>query len=243
MLTDANAPAPEAAASEAAPAPSWTESLSEDIRGNETLAKYDSLDGFVQDALKERNDYAALQTRVAVPEAYEFNTEGLNPEAIEKYTGLAKELGLSQEQYQKILEFSINQGKTAKEAEAVQKQQTAELKKQKDTEELTNATNAFRQEWGANYDKNMAGVNRTLSKFGEESLTNLLDKSGKELAEVLGESKLGNYPALARTFHRLASTLSEDQFATDGTQQTTSNARRDASGNRMLSFPSMQKQT
>ena len=242
MLTDANAPAPEAAP-ESAPAPSWTESLSEDIRGNETLAKYDSLDGFVSDALKERNEYAALQTKVAVPEAYEFNAEGLDPEAVEKYTGLAKELGLSQEQYQKILEFSISQGKTAQEASELQKQQAAEEKRQKDEQELTNATNAFRQEWGANYDKNMAGINRALSKFGEESLTTLLDKSGKELAEALGDAKLENYPALARTFHRLASTLSEDQFATDGTQQTTSNVRRDSSGNRMLSFPSMQKQT
>ena len=81
MLTDMNSPAPETApVSEPVQAPEWTQSLSEEIRSNETLAKYDSLDNFVADSLKARNDYAALQTQVAVPESYEFQMEGLDQE-------------------------------------------------------------------------------------------------------------------------------------------------------------------
>ena len=243
MLTDMNSPAPETApVSEPVQAPEWTQSLSEEIRSNETLAKYDSLDNFVADSLKARNDYAALQTQVAVPESYEFQMEGLDQEAVGQYAEIAKEIGLTQAQAQKILEFSKQRSDTIRETQEQLQQQAEESRKQRDAEELTNAQNAFKQEWGASFDKNMALVNRLISKFGEESFTNLLNLSGKELASALGDTRLGNYPAIARTLHKVASQLSEDQFATDGTQQTSSSAKVDSFGRRMLEFPSMQKQ-
>jgi hypothetical protein len=127
------------------------------------------------------------------PEKYEFKAaEGqeFDPEFISSYETVARELDLSQEKAQALID---------KVGPALQQQQLARL-------------DAMRTEWEGN--------SRTDKEFGGDKLNeNLavaktaLEKLGTpELRELIDGSGLGNHPEVIRLFYRVGKALSEDTF-------------------------------
>lgn len=129
------------------------------------------------------------------PAAYEFKApEGLNYDAqvINTYTEVAKELNLSQEAAQKMLD------------------RIAPVLQQRTAEQVTSISN----EW--------ADMARSDKEFGGEKLSENLSVAkkaldafgGPELVSLLNESGLGNHPELIRFFYRAGKAISEDRFVT-----------------------------
>jgi hypothetical protein len=67
------------------------------------------------------------------------------------------------------------------------------------------ATAALKTEWGDKYDANLAIAQRALKAFGSE-----------ELSQHLVESGLGDDPRMVRLFHKIGSSMGEDQMGRGG---------------------------
>lgn len=141
----------------------------------------------------------AEPAKPVVPEKYEFKApEGqkLDPLLADGYTSLFKELGLSQEQAQKLIDKNFELG--PKLAEAANKQVADEIAKE--TADWAKTARADREYGGANFDKNMVIANQALAAFATP-----------ELRQVLVESGYANHPELVRLFWKIGQKLGEDK--------------------------------
>lgn len=153
----------------------------------------DEIKAAVTDAYKAAFDAAFIPK--GAPDKYEaFKLpEGLTLDTAvtAKFTGLAKELNLSQEQAQKLIdlqsELVINSGKAQVEAFA----KTVAAWKDQTLKEL-----------GSDADKKLSIAAKTKVLFGTKELINLLDESG-----------LGNHPEVVKFFIKIGEKVSEDKFA------------------------------
>lgn len=150
------------------------------------------------------------------PEKYEFNTEvadapqKLDSEVITKFSEVAKDLNLSQDAAQKVLD---------KMAPVIQARQAQQIE-------------AVRQEWGE--------ASASDKEFGGEKLRDNLDVAKKsldkfgtpELRALLHESGLGNHPEVIRFMFRAGKAISEDTYvgSSQGANGSTRTAPRDFSG-------------
>lgn len=137
------------------------------------------------------------------PEAYTDFTlpEGMDMDAevLGEFTGIAKELNISQEAAQKLIDL---QSKIAtKQAEEYQ----AAVMKQ--GEQWAAAVKNDPELGGENYEKSVASAVKVIQAFGDEGLKDLLNTSG-----------LGNHPALFKFCHRISAAISEDKFVMPGSQ-------------------------
>jgi len=143
------------------------------------------------------------------PEKYEFKApEGWNfdNEVITSFSDIAKELNLSQESAQKILD---KVGAKAAERQA----QNLEAIRQ----EWAQTSQADKEFGGDNIQSNLAVAKKALDTFGTPELRSLLNESG-----------LGNHPELIRFFYRAGKAISEDQYVvTNGSSAATKPAVRD----------------
>lgn len=126
------------------------------------------------------------------PEAYEFKApEGqeLDQAAVEAFTPIAKELNLSNEQAQKLVDLYA-----------------AQIKGQQD------AYNAVRDGWvssvkndpeigGAKLEGNLAVAAKAIDQFG-----------GPELRQALNETGVGDNPAIVKFMIKVGRAISEDNF-------------------------------
>lgn len=130
----------------------------------------------------------------AVGEGAEIDADVLND-----FKGIAKELGLTQEGAQKLIDL-----------------QTAMAAKSEKA--LTDSREGLRKQWseavrndpefgGEKYDENVAIAAKTMQAFGDDTLRTLLNDSG-----------LGNHPALVKFCHRIGKAISEDRLVMPGTQ-------------------------
>jgi hypothetical protein len=143
------------------------------------------------------------------PEKYEFKApEGRNfdNEVISSFSDIAKELNLSQESAQKILD---KVGAKAAERQA----QNLEAVRQ----EWAQTSQADKEFGGDNIQSNLAVAKKALDTFGTPELRSLLNESG-----------LGNHPELIRFFYRAGKAISEDQYVvTNGSSAANKPAVRD----------------
>lgn len=132
-----------------------------------------------------------------VPEKYEFKTPDgadLNPEVMGEFEGVAKELGLSQENAQKVVDVmgpKIAAAQAAK-FEAIKAEWTENARTDKEF-------------GGDKLNENMAVAKKALDAFGTPELRTLLNESG-----------LGNHPELIRAFYRAGQKISAPNFVTGG---------------------------
>lgn len=130
----------------------------------------------------------------AAPEKYEFTTgEGqeLDKEAIAAFEPIARELGLSNEQAQKIVDVygSTIMPQIAKQQEAAwQKQVTEWAETVKADKELGSV-------------ESIGNAQKAMDQFGTP-----------ELKQYLNDSGLGNHPELFRIFSKIGKAMSEDGF-------------------------------
>lgn len=128
------------------------------------------------------------------PEKYEPFTvpEGVtfDPKAVEAFQAKAKELGLSQDQAQKLVDF---QSEAVKVAQDTNKKNFEDLQK-----EWSDQT---KKDLGANADKELAFAAAGRDKFATEGLRSILNDSG-----------LANHPEVIKMFITIGKAISEDGF-------------------------------
>lgn len=161
----------------------------------------------VQDAVEptsaESQDTTALtapETQVTeaqavepqIPESYEFQMpEGveIDQDAVQEFSGLAKELKLDQANAQKVADIAVKM--MAKQTEQHQNLVTS----------WTEQTKADKEFGGDRLNENLAVAKKALDVFGTP-----------ELRDVLNMTGLGNHPEVIRAFYRAGKAISEDRF-------------------------------
>lgn len=142
----------------------------------------------------------------AAPEKYEFTAgEGqeLDKEAVAAFEPIARELGLSNEQAQKIVDVygSTIMPQIAKQQEAAwQKQVTEWAETVKADKELGSV-------------ESIGNAQKAMDQFGTP-----------ELKQYLNDSGLGNHPELFRIFSRIGKAMSEDGFVSGSSENALSTA-------------------
>lgn len=155
-------------------------------------------------AEKTLADAEAAKKADSVPEKYEIKLEEglkLNEPLLEAFTPIAKELGLTQAQVQKLADFQIAQGKAAAEKSSAEWKGyvdgwVAEVKADKEMGEGAG---------GKTFAENMGYVAKAVDKFGDPAVRKALDDSG-----------MGNHPAIARMLFKVGKAMSEGTFLTGG---------------------------
>lgn len=133
-------------------------------------------------------------TDFSVPEGMEIDADVLG-----SFKGIAKELGISQEAAQKLIDLQT--GLTQKQAEATQAALAAQAQQWADT------VKADKEIGGERYAQTVETAAKAVEKFGSPELRTLLNESG-----------LGNHPELVKFCHRIGQALSEDTLVQGGTQ-------------------------
>lgn len=143
-----------------------------------------------------------VETKPVIPDKYEIKVpEGLQLDAamLNEYTPIFKELGLTQEAAQKLVESNL-----AIQQAAMQRQvQTweGELKADKDF-------------GGKNFEANVAEAQKAVGRFLTPQDKAFLDQTG-----------LGNHPGLVKMFLRIGKAISEDAVPPPGQQPTEKGAK------------------
>lgn len=135
------------------------------------------------------------------PEKYEdFNLpEGITVDAvaIEGFKGLAKELGLTQEAAQKLVDFQAAN-------EAAQVKKIGEFWDKQASDWLAEAK-ADKEFGGAKFDESVAAANAALKQFGTPKLIEALQTYG-----------MGNHPEVIRAFARVGQAIQNDKLVPGG---------------------------
>ncbi|WP_060545729.1 hypothetical protein [Pseudomonas sp. NBRC 111136] len=132
-----------------------------------------------------------------VPEAYAFKDlpEGyaMSDQQLAEVSPLFKELGLTQEQADKLVAFDAKRALAAEQAGLEQRQGL-----------VTGWEKSLREDaafGGANFDANVGVAQKALAQFGTPELSTMLKESG-----------LGSHPEVVRLFHRIGPQLAEGQL-------------------------------
>lgn len=139
----------------------------------------------------------AADDKPVVPEKYEFTAPDgtqLNPDVIGKFEGVAKELGLSQEAAQKVVDAMAPQLAAA---------QAAQFESVKT--EWANSARADKEFGGDKFAENLSVAKKALDAFGTP-----------ELATLLNETGLGNHPEIIRAFYKAGQKISGSNFVPGG---------------------------
>lgn len=132
-----------------------------------------------------------------VPEKYEFKApEGaeLDPKVMTEFEGVAKELGLSQEKAQKVID------KVAPQIAAAQKAQLETIKSQ-----WVESSRTDKEFGGEKLNENIAVAEKALNAFGTPALRTLLKDTG-----------LANHPEIIRAFFKAGQKISGSNFVAGG---------------------------
>lgn len=132
------------------------------------------------------------------PEKYEFQApEGreFDPKVLEQFSEVAKELNMSNESAQKMLD-TIAPALAQKQQDAIAAART----------EWETSSKSDKEFGGDKLSENMAVAKKALETFGTPELRTLLNDSG-----------LGNHPEIIRAFYRAGKAISEDGFVAGGT--------------------------
>ncbi|MCG9940519.1 peptidase [Providencia rettgeri] len=143
----------------------------------------------------------------AAPEKYEFTAgkdQELDKEAVAAFEPIARELGLSNEQAQKIVDVY---GSTI--MPQLVKQQADEWQKQ--VTGWAETVNADKEGLGST--ESIGNAQKALDQFGSP-----------ELKSYLVETGLGNHPELVRVFSKIGKAMSEDGFVSGSSENARSTA-------------------
>ncbi|HCR4093432.1 TPA: peptidase [Citrobacter freundii] len=141
------------------------------------------------------------QKQEGSPEKYEFKpAEGqeLDAAALEQFEPIARELNLTNDQAQKMVDLY-----GSKIMPMVQQQQVEAW--QKTTEQWAADVKADKEIGGDKLTANLSAAQRALEQFGDPELKEYLDSTG-----------LGNHPALVKAFIKVGKAMSEDKVVTGG---------------------------
>ncbi|EKT4522792.1 hypothetical protein QEM13_002035 [Pseudomonas putida] len=151
-----------------------------------------------QQAQQQQQEQAA---KPVVPEAYTFNNlpdgYSISDEQLAAFSPVLKDLGLTQEQADKLVAFDAQRSLAAAEAS---QQQAIEFRN-KQVGEWETALRNDATFGGANFEANVAVAQQALAAYGTP-----------ELSAMLSESGLGTHPEVVRFFHKVGQELSEGKL-------------------------------
>ena len=130
------------------------------------------------------------------PDKYEFNAkvadapDELDPEVLTAFGEVAKDLDLSQEAAQKVLD---------KVAPVIQARQAQEVEKER--ADWASESQSDKEFGGENLKANLEVAKSSLNAFGTDAFKSLLQESG-----------LGNHPEVIRFMYRAGKAISEDSY-------------------------------
>ncbi len=190
----------------------WYSGFSEDVRGNNSITKYDSVEALANAHISAQrmigaekipmpttdDDYSAVYKRLGCPDSAEMYQvtapEGveINQDIQDSYKAVAHELGLSQKQMDGLATWQFNQEATGSAASAEASQSA-----------LDTASNGLKAEWGEAHEQNVNLAARAASEF-----------MGEDGAKFFNESMIdgipaGEHPGLLKMFHSVAKGMME----------------------------------
>lgn len=192
----------EGAAGGAAPEPKWFDSLPDDLKTHADIVAFKGPDELAKAYLDTKGKVPT------VPEKYEFGFPAeFEKEYVEHANAVAKEIGLTQDQFSRLAQHDVDMLTRATE-EAVAKQK--------------GVVETLRKEWGAQTNDRV--------KKADAVLTAIL---GDAWAQHFAIDK---HPEVIKAFYDLSTRLSEDTLRLPGSTQT-GGPRMGPDGNPVLSYP------
>lgn len=134
-----------------------------------------------------------------LPEGIEINETDLT-----EFNTIAKELNLTQDQAQSLVDLQSKRAEAN--SEAVKQALTDAFQKQQ--EDWVSELKADKDFGGDNLDKNVGLSVKVINKFGSPGLKAVLDSSG-----------MGNNPEFIKTFNNIGKAISEDSLDPDNNQE------------------------
>jgi len=162
----------------------------------ETQQQAETQDQQVSDETTVESETSESETPEGAPENYEFNSkvadapQELDPEVLIAFGDVAKELNLSQEAAQKVLD-KVAPVVQAKQAKALEDAKAGWVNDSQSDEEFG----------GENFDANLKTAKSALDTFGNDALKSLLVETG-----------FGNHPEIIRFMYRAGKAISEDSY-------------------------------
>lgn len=204
--------APAAAPASAPDEGNWYDSLPQDMREDQNITKFDSVESLSKSWLNAQRmigadkipmpqtdeDWGNVYARLGRPEditGYEVSApEGveLNAELQESFLTKAHEIGLSNKQVQEISAWQFAQSQAGQDAS-----NTA------DESALNEKVTALKSEWGQAFDQNAGIAQRAIAEFATDA-----DKDFLNNATIDGV-KVGDHPVMAKLFHNIGKSMME----------------------------------
>lgn len=142
------------------------------------------------------------------PDSYTFDAPEEMPEgvvldegALERYSEAAKEVGLTQDQFQKLVEFSLQQTHES----VIQANEAWEGR----VNSWREAARTDPEFGGTNYDANVRVALKAVEQFGDAEFSKLIQSPSAENPEGLA---IGNHPALLRFLARIGKAVGDPNF-------------------------------
>lgn len=165
----------------------------------EGAQQQDATNGQVESKDETKTEGEEVKSEGA-PDKYEFTKPetltAFDDVVIGKFSEVAKELNLTQEAAQKVLDTV---------APAIQQRQAETVKAMQ--ESWLESTKADKEIGGEKMGENLGIAKKALDAFGSQELRALLNESG-----------LGNHPEVIRMFYKAGQAISEDKFVGGGNQ-------------------------
>ena len=184
-----------------------TEEITEEP-SEEAVAEASPAEETKQDADGEKTPETLLSgdegKEEGVPDEYKFEApEGMdvNEEALTQFADTAKELKLSQAQYQSLIEYDLQRQADA--AKAMSDQYNNRVA------DWANETKADKTIGGEALDENLGVAKRAIETFGDDDLAQIMAAPSAENPDGLG---LGNHPAMIRLFYRVGKSIGESSL-------------------------------
>jgi len=179
---------------EAAPAEAEVAEETPSEEGSSTLLSGDGGEGEGED------------TSTGAPEEYVFTPPDgieIDEEQIEAFGEYAYGLGLSQDQFQKLIDFEIERSQKAQ-------SQMADAYTER-VSSWAEATKADKELGGEALSEHLGLAKRAMDAFASPELAKLIDTPSAENPDGLG---LGNHPEVIRLFYRVGKAISESDLVT-----------------------------
>jgi hypothetical protein len=184
--------------------------MAEEQANEETVETIDSLlttdtkqvaDKTEEQELEVSDSKADEEQKPNAPETYEAFTlpedVAVDEKSIEAFLPLAKELNLTQEQAQKLVDFQV---KTMQEGASTQSDNWDNVQK-----EWVSAVKSDAEIGGLAFEENIGIARKAMEAFGTPELTAVLDSTGA-----------GNNPEVVRFMYRVGKAISEDTIHSGG---------------------------
>lgn len=190
----------------------WYDSLPEDIRSDQNITKFDSIEGLAKSHINAQrligvdkipmpqteDDWNGVYDRLGRPEtadSYQINApEGVEIDATmqTEFKNVAHQLGLSQKQAEGLAAWQISQSSSMAQSQNQQSQLA-----------LESANNSLKSEWGSAYEQNINFAARAASEFMGESGEQFFNNT------MIDGVPAGEHPVLIKMFHEVARGMME----------------------------------